>query len=299
MASGQPAPKTAGEYLETWMKDVGDKIARLPEADQADLKPEFNAISSRALSALGDARGAELAKSPAQTDLYKTSIREGELRFAGGKAELKPEAAQSLTKALATSAEAAGLDGEKVGERMARGAANAHEERDWIKADVHAVAAKKGLNMEDQTQRAEAAGMVDQFYDAARALIAEARGVTVETSADRLRRTLTSMAEIEERHGRVPFDSADSARALSKDMQTRYGEDVIKHLAQGKTDALEADFADPATRQKIAKAVVAAAVEHAEIGLTPHEARAAQERLREQANPERTRERGRDDDFEL
>ena len=24
MASGQPAPKTAGEYLETWMKDRAD-----------------------------------------------------------------------------------------------------------------------------------------------------------------------------------------------------------------------------------------------------------------------------------
>lgn len=57
-------------------------------------------------------------------------MREGELSFAGGKTELTPDAAQSLTKALTANAEAAGLDGEKIGERLARGAANAHEERD-------------------------------------------------------------------------------------------------------------------------------------------------------------------------
>lgn len=299
MASETKVPSTVGEYLDNWMTEVSAKIARLPEAGQAELRSEFNAISARALAALGNAHGAELAKSPPHTALYQASMREGELSFAGGKTELTPDAAQSLTKALTANAEAAGLDGEKIGERLARGAANAHEERDWIKADVHAVAAKKGLNMDDKDQRAEAAGTVDRFYEKATELLAQARGVRVEWSGDRLRNTLTSMAEIEQAHGRVPFDTAESARTLSKDMQERYGENIVKDLAAGKTDALETDFADPATRQKIAKAVVAAAVEHEEIGLSPDEARAAQERLREQEKPERTRERDRDDAFEL
>ena len=115
----------------------------------------------------------------------------------------------------------------------------------------------------------------------------------------RLRRTLTAMTEVETKHGRVRFDNDEVARTLSEDLKRRYGETVVSDLAKGKTDALAADFADPGMRQKIARAVVAAAVEHETIGLSLNEARAAQDRMRGEAERERSRDRSADRDREL
>jgi len=120
-----------------------------------------------------------------------------------------------------------------------------------------------------------------------------ARGLKAEIAAKQLRQTLTAMAEIEEKHGRVAFDRDESARVFSEDMRKRYGATIIKDLAKGKTEALAADFPDPAMRQKIASAVVAAALEHEEIGLSLHEARAAQDRLQAEARRARDRDHER------
>ena len=285
-------------YVKGWMADMSEKLARLPADDQREMRPEFNAISARAMAALGDARGAELAQETPQSDLYRTAIRDERATFAGAEAALNPAAASRLTSALTEAAGSAGLDAEQIGKRLERGAVSALEERDWIKADVAAVAARKGLDMDRQDHRSEAAGVVDRFYQKASELIAEARGVKVETAADRLRQVLTGMTEVEARHGRVTFGREDAARSFADDMKTRYGETIIQDLAKGKTEGLTADFADPALRQKIARAVVAAAVEHEEIGLPLKDARAAQERMRDETVRSRDRERDRDADRE-
>jgi type IV secretion system T-DNA border endonuclease VirD2 len=289
--------KTAEDYLTGWMKKTSDKLALMSFADREEMRPEFNSLSSRALAALGDARGAELAKQPPQTALYRTIIRADEVKLDGVTSPFKASEMQPLTKVLTARAEAAGLDAQAIRQRLERGALNAYEERRWIKADVHAAAVRRGLDLEDKSQRAQAADAVDRFYETANELIAKAHGIKVEVAAKQLRQTLTAMTEIEARHGRVAFAQDEAARVFCEDMKKRYGARIITDLARGQTDALSADFPDPAMRQKIASAVVAAALEHEEIGLPLNEARAAHGRLREAAS--RMRDRDRDDNHEL
>ena len=286
-------------HVERWRAEMSAKLATLSPADRAELRPGFSEVSAKAMEALGDRRGAELARQEARSDLYRVSVAEGRARFGASEIPGTPERARELGAALVKVAAEAGLDGEAVAERLSRSALNALEERDWIKADVAAVAETKGLDLAREDQRAEAAGIVDRFYEKAAGLIAEARGVRRESAADQLRRTLTAMTEVETKHGRVRFDNDEVAKTLSEDLQRRYGETVVSDLAKGKTDALAADFADPGLRQKIARAVVAAAVEHETIGLPLKEARAAQDRMRAEAERERPRDRNRDSDREL
>ena len=139
---------------------------------------------------------------------------------------------------------------------------------------------KQGLSLSDPEDRAKAAIRVDQFYEEAAGIIARTFGREVTEEAKALRRALTQMVAVENLHGSVIFDSPDSARAFSADMVKRYGPTIMRDLAAGRTDALSADFPDAATRHAIARAVIAAAVEHEEIGLPLKEAREARERLR-------------------
>ncbi len=288
-------------YMNDGQAAMSEKMVGLSPADREELKPGFNEVSAKAMLALGDARGAELAQASPRSSLYQTAIRDDRASAAEAPIIMTPAKAAELATSLTKEAAAAGLDGEAIGKRLARGALNALEERDWIKADVATVAQKKGLDLARYDHRTAAAGVVDRFYEKARALISEARGVKVETSADQLRRTLTAMTEVEAKHGRVLFENDDAAKTLSDDLKRRYGEAVVGDLAKGKTDALAGDFADPMMRQKIARAVVAAAVEHETIGLPLREAQAAQERLRTDATHDRTteRSRNRDTDREL
>ena len=268
------------DYLRTWLKASSDRIAKLPGIEAQKVRPVYNRIAGEALTALGDARGAALAGQGARTALYQLSIRGDETRVDGKRSDLHPADARLLTITLRARAEAAGLDSDTVGARLRRGALNAHEERGWVLEDIEAMATKQGLRLSDPEARTKAAISVDQFYEEAAGIIARAYDREVEQEAKALRRTLTQMVAVEKLHGSVTFDSPDSARAFSADMVKRYGPTIMRDLAAGRTDALSADFPDAATRHAIARAVIAAAVEHEEIGLPLKEAREARERLR-------------------
>ncbi len=255
----------------SWMSEVSDKMGRLSPADQAELRPGFTRIATEALKLLGDERGAELASQPPKTDLYRTAVKTDEVRHGAEATPISREDRDTLMKSLASEAGSIGLRAEDLQERPSRGATNALEERDWIRADVKATAIARGMDFDDPAERSQAARLVDRFYDKAAHLIAEARGVEVEAPGERLRQTLTAMTKIEAEHGKVAFDTDASARAFAEDMKARYGEGVIADLAQGKTDRLASDFADPAERRQIARAIVAVSAAHEEPGVSRSE----------------------------
>lgn len=253
----------------SWMTDVSDRMGQLSAADQAELKPAFTRIATDALKLVGDERGAELASQPSRTEIYRAATdRDGQ--HSAEAPTISREDRDTLVKSLARDAEGIGLRPEDLQQRLSRGAANALEERAWIRADVTSAAKTNGFNFENPEERTKAAELVDRFYDKAAGLIA-AHGRDVEAPGDRLRRALTDMAKIGE-HGTAAFDNPASARAFSDDMKARYGEAVMEDLAAGKTDRLASDFADPGERRQIARAVVAAGAVHEEIGLPRREA---------------------------
>ena len=57
---------------------------------------------------------------------------------------------------------------------MATGAANAWQEREWIKSDILAVAETKKIDLSSEEGRGRAAELVDTFYAAAARAISRA-----------------------------------------------------------------------------------------------------------------------------
>lgn len=281
-------------HIENWMDRAGTLMRRLAPADQAELRPRFNEIAKSAMEALGDGRGAELAGESPQSALYRSALRPERTVLDGNVHHLAPDRTERLKAGILDKAETTGLDPEVMGKRIEAGAASALEERAWVKADITSVAEKKGLDLAVETDRQAAAEIVDRFYETAGRMIGEVRGHRVESVADDLRKTLATMAQVEARHGQVRFESEADALQLAEDMKARYGETIVKDLAQGRTEALAKDFADAGQRTKIADAVVSAAVTHEAFGLSPREAEAAQARLRaEHATRDRAPERSR------
>ncbi|MGB3315312.1 MAG: hypothetical protein WBB85_12940 [Albidovulum sp.] len=269
--TGAPTRDQMRNEVTSWMSEVSDRMVWLSPADQAELKPAITRIATDALKLLGDERGAELTGQPPKTELYRTAVREGEVRQGAEATPISREHRDTLIKTLASEAGNIGIPAEDLHNRLSRGAANAQEERDWVRADVASVAKARGMDFDDPADRSQAARLVDRFYDKAASFIAEARGVEVEAPGERLRQTLTAMTKIEAEHGKVAFDNDASARAFTEDMKSRYGETIMQDLAQGKTDRLASDFADPGERRQIARAVIAIGAAHEEPGVSRSE----------------------------
>lgn len=281
-AAGRSAPRTWAEFeshLEDWRERIGGKIRELKPDTQAELRPEFNSIVAGAMLVLGDKRGAELAREEPKSALYRSALAAEPPVLGGQKAQIAPALVERMKEAIVREAEAVGLDGAAIAKRIAAGASNALEERDWVKADIARVAGSKGLDLDRDTDRGAAAGLVDRFYDRAGGMIAEARGVRLDNAAEKLRATLGAMARMEHGLGLVRFESDAEALTLVEDMEARYGGTIIRDLAQGKSDALAKDFADAGERARIALAVISAALDHEPFGLSPREAEAAYDRL--------------------
>lgn len=285
--------KTKGDfvrYFENWLDQTERDINRLPVSEQSESRREFYKIAGDIARDLGDKRGAELMQQGAKTTLYQTSLQDDGVSRGEHIRPLNSDAVAELKQRVSDQANAAGLDPHQISERMQRGAANAWEERDWIRKDVIAVADARNLDLERPEGRTKAAEMVDRFYDA----VGKVLTATLEHRAtnDRVTRALGAMEDSLRETGQVQFRSDEDARRFAGDLRERYGDNIMERLASGDDRALAADFADQRQRRQIAMAVVAAAERHEGMGLTLNQAREAKEALVEQERPQQ--ERGRD-----
>ena len=113
--------------------------------------------------------------------------------------------------------------------------------------------------------------------------IQSARSIEVTRGPDPLVEALGSLAKVQASQGSVAFRNENQARDFAEEMKERYGATVLKDIAAGRTEALAKDVPDPATRAAMAVAVVPAAKEHPSLGLSAHEAEAAERRMVAQA----------------
>jgi hypothetical protein len=161
-----------------------------------------------------------------------------------------------------------------------------------VKSDIADVAKRHGLDLGSPQGRSSAAERVDQFYERAAELIHSAHNRALERSPDPLIEALGSLARVHASQGSVAFRNENQARDFAEEMKERYGANVLKDIAAGRTEALAKDVPDPAARAAMAVAVVSAAKEHPSLGLSAHEAEAAERRMVAQAAsrpPERAR----------
>jgi len=287
-----------------WVAQSTAQIDRLPSDRQDELRSEMQGIAKEAAAAFGlDRERAEIAAPPRST-LYSTSIGATAMVVGGDETAFQNGSAKSLSAVLSLTARMAGIDAEKLQSRLETGAANAREEESWVKSDIADVAKRHGFDLASAQGRSAAAERVDRFYERAAELIQSARSIEVTRGPDPLVEALGSMARVHASQGSVAFRNENQARDFAEDMKERYGATVLKDIAAGRTDALAKDVPDPAARAAMAVAVVSAAKEHPSLGLSAHEAEAAERRMVAQAAsrlPEHARahahDRNRDREF--
>ena len=288
------AVRTRGElaeYYDQWLDRSERGIARLPEAERAELRRELYEAAAHVSRELGDDRGAALMQQPAREPVHATQLGAQSITRAGVVQPLTSERVTVLRDAIAEEAGRIGLDPAAVAERMTQGAANAWQERAWTRQDLLAVAAQQRLDLDSDAGRRTAADLVGGFYAATARLVE--RSVERRAESDRLMRTLGAMAESLRDHGTVAFQSDAHAARFARDLKDRYGEDLMARLAQGDDRALALDIPDPKDRQAAVRATAAAAERHESIGMTLQQAWQVKERFkeREAGGEERERER--------
>ena len=152
-----------------------------------------------------------------------------------------------------------------------------------MKSDIADVAKRHGFDLSSAQGRSSAAERVDRFYERAAELIQSARSIEVTRGPDPLVEALGSLAKVQASQGTVAFRNENQARDFAEEMKERYGATVLKDITAGRTEALTKDVPDPAARAAMAVAVVSAAKEHPSLGLSAHEAEAAERRMVAQA----------------
>lgn len=269
--------------ISLWVAQSTAQIDRLPSDRQDDLRTEMQGIAKEAAAAFGlDRERAEIAAPPRST-LYSTSIGTDTLVTGGTEAEFQNGSANTLKADLSLNARLAGIDGEKLQKRLETGATNAQEEEAWVKSDIAEVAKFRGYDPNSTQGRGAVAERLDRFYERAAELIQSARSIEVTRGPDPLVEALGSLARVHASQGSVAFRNENQARDFAEGMKERYGATVLKDIAAGRTEALAKDVPDPATRAAMAVAVVSAAKEHPSLGLSAHEAEAAERRMVTQA----------------
>jgi hypothetical protein len=265
--------------ISVWVAQSTAQIDRLPSDRQDDLRAEMQGIAKEAAAAFGLDRQQVETEAPPRSTLYATSIGATTLVVAGAETEFQNGSAGSLRSDLSLNARPAGIDAKKLQRRLETGAANAREEESWVKSDIADVAKRHGLDLDSAQGRSSAAERVDRFYERAAELIQSARSIEVTRSPDPLVEALGSLARVYASQGSVSFRNEDQARGFAEEMKERYGASVLKEIAAGRTEALARDMPDPAARAAMAVAVVSAAKEHPSLGLSGHEAEAAERRM--------------------
>jgi hypothetical protein len=288
--------------ISAWVEQSSAQIDRWPPERQDDLRAEMQDIAKEAAAAFGLDRQRGEIDAPPRSTLYSTSIGATALVVAGAETEFQNGSAKTLHANLSLTASVAGIDAEKLQRRLETGAANATEEESWVKSDIAAVAKRHGFDLGSAQGRSRAAERVDRFYERAAELIQSARSIEVVRGPDSLVEALGSLARVHANQGSVAFRNENQARDFAEEMKDRYGASVLKDIAAGRTDALAKDVPDPAARQAMAAAVVSAAKEHPALGLSAHEAEAAERKfaaqaLRHEHPPEHARARNRDREF--
>ncbi len=269
--------------ISAWVAQSTAQIDRLPSDRQDDLRAEMQGIAKEATAAFRLDRGQTERENEPRSTLYNTAITATTLVVGGVETEFQTGSAKLFQSMLSLTASAAGIDAEKLQKRLETGAANAREEESWVKSDLADVARRHGFDLGSAQGRSSAAERVDRFYERAAELIQSARSIEVTRGPDPLVEALGSLARVHASQGSVAFRNENQARDFAEEMKERYGASVLKDIAAGRTEALAKDVPDPATRAAIAVAVVSAAKEHPSLGLSAHEAEAAERRMVAQA----------------
>lgn len=273
-------------HFSGWMAEAEGKIRKVPVAERKEMRDELYGYAIDIARGLGDSRGAQLLQMMPQSAVYGVALEGDTLAHGRSRTTLQPAAAERLRSDIVADASAIGLSGDRIASRLETGAANAWEERDWVRSDLLVLAGRRRLDLREPDQGKRVAEDLQGFYDRTAAAIDHVVAHEAVTENDRLVRTLRSMGRIMQTEGKVEFRGDAHAERFAEELRQRYGKGVVADLAAGKTDRLAPDFEGDEDRRWIARAIVSAAKSHVAFGLTLSAAQDAERGRREPRNPE-------------
>ncbi|MCB2080820.1 MAG: relaxase/mobilization nuclease domain-containing protein, partial [Novosphingobium sp.] len=241
------------DHFGTWMDGAAQKIGRLPESERDGLRKELYTHAAGIARDLGDRRGADLMALPPRTRLYD--------------AAWGASVGQDLVTSLVKLGSETGIPSRRLETRLATGAANAFEERAWLKDDLVSISGRKRLDLRKDSQAQKAAKALEVLHEAAGQEIDRHRS-DIQVAEEPLLRTLRSMVRVFPVTGQVTFGTDDQASRFAADLRKRYGDGIAQDLVAGRTDALMRDFPKEQDRSAIAAAVVSAAKSHVGLGIS-------------------------------
>ena len=274
------------QHFSGWMVETEDRIRKAPINERKDLRDELYGYAIDIARGLGDSRGAQLLQMMPQSAVYGVALEGDTLAHGRSRTTLQPAAAERLRADIVADASAIGLSGDRIASRLETGAANAWEERDWVRSDLLVLAGRRRLDLREPDQGKRVAEDLQGFYDRTAAAIDHVVAHEAVTENDRLVRTLRSMGRIMRTEGKVEFRGDAHAERFAEELRQRYGKGVVADLAAGKTDGLAPDIEGNEDRRWIARAIVSAAKSHVAFGLTLSAAQDAERGRREPRNPE-------------
>jgi type IV secretion system T-DNA border endonuclease VirD2 len=280
-------------HFSGWMVETEGKIRKRPVAERKEMRDELYGYAIDIAKGLGDARGAQLLQMLPQIKLYATGLEGDRLTQGREAVALQPGVTDRLKTDIVGKAVALGLSSDRMAERLETGAANAWEERDWVRSDLLALSGRRRADLRNPDQSWKVVDDLEGFYEAAAKLIDQALMQEVVLENDRLLRALGLMGRIMQADGKVEFRGDAHVERFAEDLRQRYGGSVVAELASGRTDALAGDFEDAEQRKWIARAIVSATKSHVAFGLTLREAHRAERDLA------RRLKHGSDKDWEL
>jgi type IV secretion system T-DNA border endonuclease VirD2 len=266
-------------HFSGWMTETKARIRKAPAAERKDLRDELYGYAIDISRGLGDARGAQLLQMMPQSTVYDVALVGDALTRGKGETTLRPGATERLRAEIVTGAITIGLSGERIASRLETGAANAWEERDWVRSDLLLLAGRRRLDLRTPEHGRRVAEDLQSFYDGAARAIDHTVAHEAVPENHRLVRTLRSMGRIMQAEGKAEFRGDAHAERFAAELRARYGEDFVSDLAAGRTEVLTRDVEGEEERQWIARAVVSAAKSHMALGLTLREAQDAEVRL--------------------
>ena len=266
-------------HFSGWMAETEDRIRKAPIAERRGLRDELHGHAAEIAHGLGDARGAQLLQMMPQSAVYGTMIGADVLTRGRAETTLQSGVAERLRAEIVAGATAISLSGERIASRLEAGAANAWEERDWVRSDVVALSARRRIHLSEPAQRRQVVEDLEGFYRAAASLIDHTRAHDAAKGFDSLRRTLGVMGRTMQDGGQIEFRGDADAERLAEALRKRYGAQIVAELASGRTDALKGDFAEVGQRHWIARAVVSAGKAHVAFGLSLAQSKRAERDL--------------------
>ena len=139
-------------HFSGWMAETEGRIRKMPVGERKDMRDELYGYAIDIAKGLGDARGAQLLQMLPQSKLYATGLVDDQLTRGREVVVLQPGAADRLKMEIVGKAVSLGLNGDRMAERLETGAANAWEERDWVRRDLLAIAGRRRVDLRNLHQ---------------------------------------------------------------------------------------------------------------------------------------------------